>query len=353
MDLFRRSIEIILDGQSPSGAYVACPNFPTYHYSWFRDGAFIAYAMDLIGEHDSAARFHAWAAACILERQEIVQRAINRCRAGQPLSESDILHTRYTLDGKDGVKDEWPNFQLDGFGTWLWALGEHIQMTHQLLRSDWAKASRLIADYLAALWRLPCFDCWEEFPEHVHTYTLAALYGGLRSQVSLGDNEHKPTLDAIKAHILSNTVAENCFVKAVGRTDVDASLIGLAVPYQVVAPDDPRMAQTIVNIEETLIRDGGGVHRYADDTYYGGGEWVQLTAWLGWYYAQSGQIQKARALLAWIEDQADLRGCLPEQIPSHLNAPSFYETWRGHWGEIASPLLWSHAKYLILKHLLS
>ncbi|MFO7662332.1 MAG: glycoside hydrolase, partial [Chloroflexota bacterium] len=62
MTLWDRSIDIILENQSSSGAYLASPNFPTYHYSWFRDGAFIAYAMDIAGHHESAARFHEWAA---------------------------------------------------------------------------------------------------------------------------------------------------------------------------------------------------------------------------------------------------------------------------------------------------
>ena len=58
IDLYRRSIQIILENQSGSGAYIASPHFPTYHYCWFRDGAFCAYAMDLAGERESAARFH-------------------------------------------------------------------------------------------------------------------------------------------------------------------------------------------------------------------------------------------------------------------------------------------------------
>ena len=57
-DLFQRSVEIILQNQSATGAYLASPNFDTYRYCWFRDGAFIAYAMNLAGEHESAQRFH-------------------------------------------------------------------------------------------------------------------------------------------------------------------------------------------------------------------------------------------------------------------------------------------------------
>ena len=47
--LHRHSLAVILDNQQASGAYLACPNMPDYQFSWFRDGAFIAYALTLDG----------------------------------------------------------------------------------------------------------------------------------------------------------------------------------------------------------------------------------------------------------------------------------------------------------------
>ena len=38
---------------------------------------------------------------------------------------------------------------------------------------------------------------------------------------------------------------------------------------------------------------------------------------------------------------------LPEQVPDNLNAPENYEPWRQQWGDIATPLLWSHAMFII------
>jgi GH15 family glucan-1,4-alpha-glucosidase len=146
----------------------------------------------------------------------------------------------------------------------------------------------------------------------------------------------------------ANAVLKGRFVKASGRSDVDASLISLSVPYQIVNPHDPLMRNTIQAIETDLLH--GGVQRYSEDTYYGGGEWILLTAWLGWYYARSGEPQKARALLTWIEQHTDENGNLPEQVPEYLNDPTAYLKWQQAWGAVASPLLWSHAKYLILKN---
>lgn len=344
--LFQRSIEIILENQSASGAYLASPNFPTYRYCWFRDGAFIAYAMDLVSQHGSAARFHDWAAANVNRRADVVQRAVAGARLDEALDAGDILHTRYSVNGEEADED-WPNFQLDGFGTWLWALAEHLRLSETSIRPEWLRAAGLVANYIAALWRRPCFDCWEEFPDRVHPYTLAAIHAGLNAHTLLCDADHRHTLADIHAFLHRHAVADGHFVKYIGTPEVDASLLGLAVPYRVVSPDDPLMRSTVSKIEDTLRN--GGVHRYAKDTYYGGGEWVLLTAWLGWYYAQAKEGDKAEAALRWVEAQADPHGYLAEQVPASLNDPAYYEPWRQRWGEIARPLLWSHAIYIIAR----
>ncbi|NOX61237.1 MAG: glycoside hydrolase family 15 protein [Chloroflexi bacterium] len=345
-DLHQRSIEIILQNQSPTGAYPACPNFPTYQYSWFRDGAFIAYAMDLSGHYESAGRFHDWAARNILKRGDVVARALLKARANEPLGAEDILHTRYLLSGEE-ADEPWPNFQLDGFGVWLWALRQHQLLSRRDLPLIHVQAARLAADYIAALWRRPCYDCWEEFPEHIHAYTLASIYGGLQAHAELSGHDHSAALAEIRAFLLANAVHRGHFVKFIGSTEVDASLLGLATPFEVFPPDHPLVAATVQEIEAHLLRDGG-VHRYAWDTYYGGGAWVLLTAWLGWHYARVGEREKAWEALRWVETQADEAGELPEQTPVNLNDASYYEPWRQRWGEIAKPLLWSHAMYIVL-----
>lgn len=348
--LYQQSITIIRANQTPSGAYLASPNFPTYRYCWFRDGAFIAYAMNLAGQHDSAAGFHTWAATAVAQRAVSIGRAIAAGRRGEMPHPADRLHTRYTADGAEGV-EAWPNFQLDGLGTWLWSLHEHQRRSGERLTGSALAAAELAAEYLAALWSMSCYDCWEEFPEQIHPHTLAAIYGGLGAAEALTGRPYHATQSAIRSRLLEDGIRGGRFVKFLGANCVDASLLALAVPYGVVAPHHPAMVQTVAEIEATL-RGSGGVHRYAADTYFGGGQWVLLTAWLGWYLAEAGRSAEAAVLLAWVEEQATAEGWLPEQIPAALNDPAFYQPWRDRWGDIASPLLWSHAKYLILREAL-
>lgn len=352
VDLTQRSIDIILQNQASTGAYLASPNFPNYRYCWFRDGSFTAYAMGLIGEHSSAAHFHEWAANVINDRSDVVYRAIKRIKTNEPLSDDDYLHTRYTIEGNDVMPNEWPEFQLDGFGTWLWSLGGHFSLTQKPLPETWTHAAGLVADYLTALWQHPCYDCWEENPDKVHLYTLAAIYGGLKAHSRFAYMNNKATMQSIEAFVKKFRTAKGYFVKFIGSDMIDASLLGLATPYRIVQPDDPSMQMRISHLEQSLIR-GGGVHRYPTDSYYGGGEWVLLTGWLGWYYADVGKYDRAKRMLEWMEMQADANGYLPEQVATNLNCPSNYETWVKRWGQIARPLLWSHAMYLILHHFLS
>ncbi|MCL4466901.1 MAG: glycoside hydrolase family 15 protein [Chloroflexi bacterium] len=348
-DLYEHSISVIRRNQHPSGAYIASPNLGHYRYAWFRDGAFISYAMDLVGEHDSSRRFHEWASQAVIRYEQKIRRSTQRAIQGTVPSREEFLHCRLTAEWLE-VKGEWANHQLDGLGTWLWALAEHIRITEaSVLPEAWAKAASLVGDYLSALWRFPCSDAWEENGEEIHTYTLASVYAGLRAVAEWTHQEGaERTAEEIRSFVIANAIEDGHLVKYIGSPEVDASLVGVATPYGLLAVDDPLMRSTVACIVEDLRSPSGGVRRYRADTFYGGGEWILLTCWLGWHYAASGQLDEAERILAWAEEQATVQGDLPEQAAVNLIAPTCYPGWVEKWGPIATPLLWSHGMYLIL-----
>ncbi len=346
-NLYNRSIEVILENQSPIGAYIASPNFETYHFSWIRDGSYIAYSMNLAQKHESAANFHNWVAKVVLDRSKIVD-TLTKVNALDLINEGCYLHTRFTMDGKE-TEEDWPNFQLDGFGTWLWSLAEHIKITKKPLNQQLRLAIQVVSKYLLTLWQTPCYDLWEEHPSSIHPYTLACIYGGLRSIESLIDESFSLQTEKIKAYILNHHKYNGYISKFMDDPQVDASLIGLCIPYNLFSHNDAVMQKTIFQIEQQL-NNNGGVKRYSNDSYFGGGEWILLSAWLGWYYCQANEIAKARELQQWIEEQAIRQHNLPEQVPNNLRYPEKFNYWEKRWGKIANPLLWSHAKYIILKN---
>lgn len=350
IDLAARSVEVILRWQTPGGAFIAGPTFSQYGFTWFRDGSFTAEALDVSGQLEAAGRFHDWVTRVVTADVAGIERAMAAAATGSAPAERDYLHCRYTPDGEPG-HDDWPTFQLDGPGIWLWSLAHHVRHGGRLT-NERAAAARVVARYVAALRDIPAADAWEEWPEHVHTSTLGAMLAGLRAVAELGLDE--PALADARGAIEEGLLGPGArWTKWAGNDAVDASLLWLIAPYELATPDMPVAAQLLRRIETELEDVAGGVHRYRDDTYYGGGAWPLLTVALArarLRRGQPGDRALAEQALRWIEAQADEAGLLPEQVPDHALHPDRIDEWRSHWGESARPLLWSHATYLVLRH---
>jgi GH15 family glucan-1,4-alpha-glucosidase len=326
--------------------------------------------MDTAGEFTSSKAFFRWIGRTIQKYGVKVEDIRRHLEAGLPIGKDDMLHTRYTLDGNEVTVDStWGNFQIDGYGTWLWALAEHVRRSgDRSILKELTESVQITLRYLELVWKLPNYDCWEEHPECLHPYSLATVFAGfdsIASMVRAGWLDTCPVevdelARQVKEFLVKYAVHDGHLVKQIlpermGESPkpnpvsgVDSSLIGISVPFKVLMPNDPLIQSTIKVIEDELHRLDRGVYRYKADVYYGGGEWLVLTAWLGWYYAETGKIRQAESLRAWIESQADAKGCLAEQVSDYMLAPKDLEPWLKKWGQIANPLLWSHAMYIIL-----
>jgi isomaltose glucohydrolase len=284
VNLVDRSVEVILAGQSPSGGYVASPTFEQYRYSWLRDGCFIADAMREAGQVESCDRFLDWCGRIVMR------------------SPGGPFDARYSLDGEPDPTD-WPHRQIDGWGLFLGTIRRRGS-------SRWDEPAGHVARWLGEVWDEPSVDWWEE-RVGLHAATLWCVGNGLHSE-------------EIKRAALDHA-----------RDRLDASLLFIGTP------------DLVAWVEESLVSPGGGVWRNLDDEYYGGGEWLLLTAMLG-----LAKLDCAEDCLRWIEAHARPNGDLPEQAQDHLQRPERYQPWVERWGEPPSPLLWSHAMYLRLHHAL-
>lgn len=348
------SLALIVRSQSTNGAFVASPSYETYRFCWLRDGAFIAHAASLGGAAQSAEQFFDWCSDAVLQQSTRVRKLVEQSQAGHPVPVSDHPPARFALDGSDAA-DDWPRFQPDGYGAWMWALGEHVRRHDGVEVGRYRDAVRLCVEYLAEVWDRPSFDWWEEHPGSVHLETVAAIRAGLESAVHLGLLDEALTTVAVATvqridSFIETEALLGCLTKSHGGGPVDAALLACSVPFGAVPAGTETAEGTYGRIDTELSIAGGGVHRYLADTYYGGGQWVPLAGFIGWYEASTGRLDKASRRLEWMMAQAKPDGFLPEQTTVAVLHPAWTGHWVKQWGSVATPLLWSHAMLVILAH---
>ena len=344
----RRSVEVILRGQFANGALVASPRYPTYRYAWLRDGAFCAQSLDAVGERRAASAWHAFVASSVESHRGLVERAIAGVEDRVELPPEAFPPARYTIEGGlEPLGDEpWPNFQVDGYGLWLWALEQHVGGA--ALERELEATVELVARYLDAAWPLPCFSCWEELDGGAHGATYGAVVAGLDAAARLlEDDRWSLAAERVRGALLDRFVHGGSFSRGPEDGRLDGSLLWLGVPLSVFRVDDDVVVATVAAIERDLVGPGGGVYRYLGDTYYGGGQWLLLTSSLAWHHARAGAFDRAVAAQDWVRAQANEHGDLTEQVTGDAQEPGMIAPWVERWGPVATPLLWSHAMYLL------
>lgn len=351
--LLARSIEVLKAGQSPSGALIASPDFGVYRFAWLRDGAFCAHALEVAGERDAASAWHEWALRSIEGHRTLFENIIDRVEGGEIPPHEEMPPARYTLDGQlesdSGDSEPWPNFQIDGYGMWLWSLAEHLR--GRPLSAEERAPVELGAHYLASCGLLECWNCWEELDGGHHASTIGAVVAGLRAAAALlGDERWSRAADAAVAELLATFVVDGRFKRGADDERLDGSLLWLSVPFAVLPRDDDRISKTVEAVRRDLCGPDGGVYRYLGDTYFGGGQWLLLTSSLAWHDALGGNAAAAAAGQQWVREQALANGDLPEQVSGHAQDPSMVAPWIERWGPVATPLLWSHAMFLIAEN---
>ena len=346
--LKRISVQAILRNQNEQGAIIASPDFAQYHYSWLRDGSFIAYALDCAGEYEASSRFHSWVKATLDGIAPSIEDVVDKLLNGHNVDPLHMPPARFSMTSSS-EPDDWPNFQIDGYGTWLWALGRHLQMNGNSAIDDSLRATvEMVARYVSAYAFSPCYDVWEESGNGVHTSTLACVYGGLSTAARLLDSQKLlARAEEVSLRIRTSALKVGRYVKSSLSGDVDSSLLWLGTPFEAVSPTDELFAATVREIEAVLTLKGG-LRRYPTDVFYGSGAWPVLTGSLGWHFVGVGDVAKAIRCRDWIAGLFDDQGRLGEQFFGEGRDPQNYAKWVELWGPPAKDLVWSHAMFVIL-----
>ncbi|MFC0213414.1 glycoside hydrolase family 15 protein [Paenibacillus chartarius] len=377
-ELYERSLLTMkLMSDEKSGIVVAAPEFDEqfsrcggYSYCWGRDAAFITTAFDRVGLESLSTKFYEWTLT-----------------AQDP---DGSWQQRHYHDGR--LAPSW-GLQIDEGASILWGMWQHYSHTRDesFLLRVWPaveKGAGFLVSYLdeETGLPLPSRDLWEERLAE-HTYSAAAVYGGLQAAASFAALVHRGELAdawASAAARIRSAIQERCWNESRGafyrglklavpeqayreamaqglsgtiETNakgyatyfldadpiIDISLLGLSVPFAAVAVEDPRMAATADAIERELTSPlVGGIKRYEDDPYIGGNPWILTTLWLCHYRISQGRYDDAQRLLQWAVDHRTAAGLLPEQIDKTTGETAW-----------VVPLTWSHAMFVLAVSMLA
>ncbi len=372
--LYRRSLIVFrLMTDLTQGSMIAAPEFDEdfsrcggYAYCWGRDAAWIATAIDRAGYREMVRDFYRWTV-----------------RAQSP---DGSWEQRHYLDGRPAP--QW-GLQIDETGSILWGMWEFVRKEENdgFLGEIWP-AVRKGAEFLASFLDpetglpLPSKDLWEE-RDGEHTYSAAAVCGGLRAAAQMADRlgfdglarEWKQAAETVRSAVLKRLWNEkrNAFFRGLKRAVdaraareaeakgrrvirerdgkgyvvwrlweddvIDASLLGVSLPFELIPADDPRMVATSEAVETLLSSPVGGIRRYEDDRYIGGNPWILTTLWLAMIRIRQSRANEAVRLLEWAVRHRTALDLLPEQVDRHTGETAW-----------VVPLTWSHAMLVLTVH---
>ncbi len=183
-ELYKRSLLLVRTQIDNGGAIIAANDSDimqfsrdTYSYLWPRDGAFVADAMDAAGFPDVSRQFYRFCRECLSDRGMFLHKYNPD---GTPASS---WHPWVDLKGRPQLP-----IQEDETALVVWALWRHYVRYRdvEFTRPMWVDLVRPAADFMVQFrdpdtrLPLPSYDLWEE-RYGVHAFTVATVYGGLRS----------------------------------------------------------------------------------------------------------------------------------------------------------------------------
>lgn len=342
IELLNTSNEVIKDCSLPNGAIVAANStkkyFPKeakyYKFIWPRDAMYICIAAKILG-------------------LKIQEKFFTWCMKAEGWKKTGLFYKKYYINGRKALH----HFQPDQTGSVLIAVYDYYKDN----KNECKKFEELItksANGLCGVWgkdhfNLVAQDLWEErlcFPDlkDTFTYSLAMCAKGLECANKLIPNKiWEKTSNEMKRVLLKNF--NNYFYRSFGKINderIDASLLGLVWPSELISVNDNRMKKTVKLIENKIVKNWG-VCRYENDEYdswmykrrihrnKGAGYWPLLNFWMVIYYLKNGNKNKALKFYNKVLKDMKNKKYIPEQFFNNKIQVS------------VSPLCWSHAMFVI------
>ncbi|MCR4325708.1 MAG: glycoside hydrolase family 15 protein [Patescibacteria group bacterium] len=365
--LFKRSLmHVRAHVDSGGGVIASCDSdmlqlgLDTYSYVWPRDSAYVAMALDHVGDPAIARRFFEFCRDVITQEGYLMHKY---------LPDKSLGSSWHPWMGVDGPQLP---IQEDETAIVVWALAKHYEKTHDIeFLEDMfnplvEKAAEFMIRYRDPDTHLPqaSYNLWER-KRGSSTYTASAVYGALCAAADLskilGKETHETRYrgaavevrNAILSHLWDEKAGMfyNMLVSEGGKTVADAtadisSAYGVFA-FGVLPPDDKRLQRAWEGSVRTLSAgiSSGGIARFSDDDYYRikgpspGNPWIVTTLWYAEYLTarakSDAELKRVREIFDWVVRHALPSGVLSEQ----LNPQTGEQV-------CAAPLAWSHAGYI-------
>jgi len=317
-----------------------------YSYCWPRDAVFITKAMDILKMEKETEKFYK-----------------SFCKNTQ--SESGMWEQRFYTDGT--LAPCW-GYQIDETASVVYGVYEHYKFskdkkflkdTLKMCEKAVKFLKKYIEDIISEKRQMHVsYDLWE-MNEGVHLYSLSSIFAAFEAMIKIHEEveefytENRIKLEQIrkeklilekylidiKKYILEKMYDNNrkTFLRNETDANVDISMLGASIPFNVFSAKEKKMMNTVENINMNLRTYTGGFKRFQEDHYMGGNPWVIATLWMALYYIEEGEKKKAKECLEFVVKSSSEHGYLPEQVNNEILKPAW-----------VIGLGWSHAMYIIV-----
>ncbi|MFY1825967.1 glycoside hydrolase family 15 protein [Myxococcus fulvus] len=322
----------------PTGALVAAPTFGLpetpggernwdYRFCWIRDAALTLNALMLGNLTDEAEAFGNWLLNAIGGAPDQLQ-IMYGIRGERRLTEVPLDW----LGGYEGARPvrigngAYSQFQLDILGEFAAVLYLHSRLKGRMTERA-QKALKSVATHVSQVWTQPDHGIWEmRGPKHDFTASKVSAWTAVDRWVRVieeyGLKEDKAPFVKLRQTIFDEVCSKgydarrNTFTQYYGSKGVDASL--LFIPLSgFLPPDDPRVAGTVLAIEQELMPEGLVLRYRTEDSVDGlegeEGAFLACSFWLANTYHLMGRTEDAQRFFDKLLGLSNEVGLLAEE----------------------------------------